>query len=140
MNAATRAGLAAVGLILAGSLPASAQIPGMPLFTNPRYGTGIRIHADFGQATEATIADRVIQGGLSLAVGPVGLGANVGILKDDLAETQTCIQNPTLNCEDQTVTASVLAQLRVAGGGSSNLSLSAFGGASTDITAADAFD
>ncbi len=140
MNAVTRAGLAAVGLALAGSLPASAQIPGMPLFTNPRYGTGIRIHADFGQATEATVADRVIQGGLSLAVGPVGLGANVGVLKDDLAQTQTCVQNPSLGCEDQTVTASALAQLRVAGGGASNLSLSVFGGASTDITAADAFD
>ncbi len=138
MNAVTRAGLVAVGLVLAGTLPASAQVPGMPLFTNPRYGTGVRIHADFGQATEATVADRVIQGGLSLALGPVGLGANVGMLKDDFDESQTCVQNPSLGCEDQHLTASLLAQLRVAGGGGSNLSLSLFGGASTEITAADA--
>ena len=116
---------------------AQAQISGMPLFTNPRYGTGLRVHADFGQATEATIADRVIQGGVSLALGPIGLGAAVGTLKDNLSETTTCINNPTLGCEDNTVSASLLAQLRVFGGGPSNLSVSVFGGAATEISARD---
>jgi hypothetical protein len=136
----TRTAAAAVLVALAGAAGAQAQIPGMPLFTNPRWGTGVRIHADIGQATEASVADRVVQGGVSLALGPVGLGANVGVLKDDLAETQTCVQNPQLGCEDQRVTASALAQIRVAGGGRSNLSLSLFGGASTEITSVDALD
>lgn len=142
MTRIKRAGTALLALVLAGGAGASlmAQIPGMPLFTNPRYGTGVRVHADIGQATEATVADRVIQGGVSLALGPIGLGAAVGTLKDNLKETQTCIDNPTLGCEDNTVSASALAQLRVAGGGASKLSLSIFGGASTDFSARDALN
>ena len=119
---------------------AHAQIPGMPLFTNPRYGTGLRVHADFGQATEASVADRVIQGGVTFALGPVGIGANVGLLKDDFSETQTCVSTPSLGCEDNSVTGSLLAQLRVYGGGPSNMSLSVFGGVSSDFSAADVVD
>ncbi len=137
MKLTTRSMLSAAFLGLAVSSPALGQISGMPLFTNPRYGTGIRVHADFGQATEATIADRVVQGGVSLAIGPIGLNAMVGMLKDDLSENQTCVQNPSLDCSDNTVHASALAQLRVAGGGRSNLSLSLFGGASTEFTSRD---
>jgi len=142
MNALRRTGAAVLVVALsAGAVaPLRAQIPGMPLFTNPRYGSGVRVHADFGQATEATVADRVIQGGVSLALGPIGLGAAVGTLKDDLKETQTCIDNPQLGCEDNHVLASALAQLRVAGGGRSKLSLSVFGGASTEFGAADALN
>ena len=137
MNRITRTMLATALLGLSASTSALAQIPGMPLFTNPRYGTGIRVHADFGQATEATVADRVVQGGVSLALGPVGLNAMVGMLKDNLSETQLCIDNPTLGCEDNSVSAALLAQIRVAGGGSSNMSLSLFGGASADFSARD---
>ena len=140
MHASNRTCLAVALTVLALVPAAQAQIVGMPLFTNPRYGTGIRVHADYGQATEAAIAERVVQGGVSLALGPIGLGANVGMKKDDIAAAQVCVNNPTLGCEDQTVTASVLAQLRVMGGGSSNLSLSLFGGASTDVTAAQALN
>jgi hypothetical protein len=134
-------------LVLAAALSAggavnalAAQIQGMPLFTNPRYGTGIRVHADIGQPTEqgSSLGDlTVIQAGVSLALGPVGIGANVGSLRANLEESQQCANQPTLDCEDNYVTASALAQIRVAGGGRQNLSLSVFGGASTDITAYD---
>jgi hypothetical protein len=119
---------------------AQAQIPGMPLFTNPRYGTGLRVHADYGQATEAAVAERVIEGGLSLALGPIGLSATVGTLKSNLSTAQTCINNPTLNCSSQHLSAAALAQLRVMGGGHSNMSLSLFGGAATDVNAGDFVD
>jgi hypothetical protein len=117
-----------------------AQIPGMPLFTNPRYGTGVRLHADVGQATEAgtSLGDlTVVQGGVTLAVGPVGLGANVGAKRNDLeSASEGCA-----NCDPETaVTASALAQIRIAGGGRSNLSLSLFGGASLDVKAYDFAD
>jgi hypothetical protein len=137
MKRMTRTLLAGTVLGLSVSSAAMAQISGMPVFTNPRYGTGVRVHADFGQATEATIADRVVQGGVSLAIGPIGLSALVGMLKDDLSENQACVQNPSLDCTDNTVQAAALAQLRVAGGGRSNLSLSLFGGASTEFTSRD---
>lgn len=140
MKVHTRAALAAV--LLAGSAQvALAQIPGMPLFTNPRYGTGFRVHGDVGQPTESNAAlDRVIQAGMSFALGPIGFGANVGMLKSGIEEAQICVDNPSLGCEATSVTASALAQLRVAGGGSSNLSLSLFGGASMDVSAAEALD
>jgi len=120
---------------------AEAQIPGMPLFTNPRYGTGFRLHADYGRPTETDtlVGDlTVIQGGITFALGPVGLGVNVGALKSNAEDLQACVNNPTLECEDQKVTGSALAQLRVAGGGNTSLSLSLFGGISTDINAYDA--
>lgn len=140
MNAMTRTGLTLTLAALAMAPAATAQITGMPLFTNPRYGTGIRVHADYGQATEASVADRVVEGGVSLAVGPVGISATVGMLKDDLSSTQTCISNPSFNCTDNHVSAAALAQLRIMGGGQSNLSLSLFGGAATDINATDVFN
>jgi hypothetical protein len=137
-----RTGLALAAALFAGGATSalSAQIQGMPLFTNPRYGTGVRVHADIGQPTEqgTALGDlTVIQAGVSLALGPVGIGANVGSLRANLEESQQCANQPTLDCEDNYVTASALAQIRVAGGGRQSLSLSIFGGASTDITAYD---
>jgi len=137
MSASNRTCLALALAALAIVPALQAQIPGMPLFTNPRYGTGFRVNADWGQPVDAANSARVIEGGVSLAVGPVGLSANVGTLQSDLKSTQTCISNPTLNCSNQHISASALAQLRVMGGGRSNVSLSLFGGAATDITAAD---
>lgn len=128
----------------AGATAAQAQIPGMPLFTNPRYGTGVRIHADIGQPTsEGTTAGdlTVIQGGLTFALGPVGLGANVGALRSDASAIQDCTSGASTTCDTQTkVTASALAQLRIAGGGASSVSLSLFGGGSVDLNAYDALD
>lgn len=115
----------------------AAQIPGMPLFTNPRYGTGIRIHADMGQATDSgtSIGDAtVVQGGLSFALGSFGLGANVGARFTDVEKAA----NNCTGCDaSEAVTGSLLAQLRIAGGGRSNMSLSLFGGASMDLKATE---
>lgn len=115
----------------------SAQIPGMPLFTNPRYGTGLRIHADVGQPTSSGTslgALTVVQGGVTFALGPIGVGANVGAKNNDIKS----ISNNCSGCSSQTsVTASALAQLRIMGGGQSDWSLSLFGGASTDLKAYD---
>lgn len=119
---------------------AEAQIPGMPLFTNPRYGSGFRIHADMGRPEEVApdVDNTVLQGGVTFALGPVGLGANVGMLRSNAENLQVCVDNPTLDCENQKVTGSALAQIRVAGGGTQALSLSVFGGASMDFSAYDA--
>jgi hypothetical protein len=129
-----RVGTALVVGLLGFAAQASAQIPGMPLFTNPRYGTGLRVHADVGQPTDmgTALGDlTVAQVGASLALGPIGFGVNVGSnfrRAQDLAEGSD--PAPSDN-----YTGSALAQLRVAGGGRSALSLSVFGGASMDITA-----
>lgn len=141
MKRLTRAGSVMLGLVLAGASAAQAQNYGMPLFTNPRYGTGIRIHADAGRPSEAlnlpdsTAADvTVLQVGASLAIGPIGLNAAVAA---NQADVERC-GGSQANCQiDDAMSAGVLAQLRIAGGGRQNLSLSLFGGASTDITAYD---
>lgn len=138
MNAMKRTVMSAV-LAAAALVPAAqAQIPGMPLFTNPRYGTGLRIHADIGQPTKSgtALGDlTVLQGGLTFALGPVGIGANVGARRNDI---ESATNNNCAGCGTETaVTASLLAQVRVAGGGRQSLSLSVFGGASTDLKGYD---
>jgi hypothetical protein len=143
MTATKRTGLLAATLALAMAPALTAQIPGMPLFTNPRYATGVRIHADYGMptGTDSTAGDQsVIQAGLGLVLGPVGIDANVGTLRSDVKNLQICSSNPS-GCDDsQKITASALLQLKVMGGGTSNLSLSLFGGASTDMTSYDVID
>lgn len=120
----------------------TAQVPGMPLFTNPRYATGLRLHADFGQPTDkgTSLGNlTVVQAGASFVLGPVGVGANVGTLRDDVKNLSTCNTSTGANCNTKSkLTASALAQIRVMGGGESSWSLSLFGGASTDLTAYDA--
>ena len=79
-----RAGSALVLLLLAGGASASlmAQTPGLPLFTNPRYATGLRVHADLGQPTDqgTAVGDQtVIQGGASFVLGPVSVNAFVPV-------------------------------------------------------------
>ena len=140
MTGRMRVGTALVAGLLGFAAQASAQIPGMPLFTNPRYGTGLRVHADLGQSVDsgtALTASTVVQAGASLALGPIGLNAMVGMLKNDVSEAQTCVDHPTLDCKDKTISASLLGQLRLAGGGRSNLSMSIFGGAAVDVKAAE---
>lgn len=137
----TRVGGAALALALAGAAPALAQIPGMPLFTNPRYATGIRVHADIGKPTERdpSGADlRVIQAGLGFVLGPVGIDANVGSTKETIDAAHGCTTGPNVGCADSRATVSALAQLRVMGGGHNNLSLSLFGGGSMDLDTAEA--
>lgn len=137
-----RAGSALVLLLLAGGASASlmAQTPGLPLFTNPRYATGLRIHADLGQPTDqgTAVGDQtVIQLGASFVLGPVGVNAFVGTLRNSVKNAQACQTTPTA-CDTKTkATASALAQLRFLGGGRAAHSVSAFGGASYDVTAYD---
>ena len=135
-----RAGMAVmIGALAAGAAAtAQAQIQGMPLFTNPRYATGFRLHADLGLPTDKNVGlgdYSVLQGGVTFALGPVGIGANVGATRDDFS----AIQNPGGgNVGTQTkITASALAQLRLLGGGRSPWAFSLFGGASMDVKAYD---
>ena len=136
MRSITRSTLVlAVSVALAPTL--RAQIPGMPLFTNPRYGTGVRVHADLGQPTSngtSVSGSTVVQGGVMFALGPIGLGANVGMLNSDLKS----VTSGCSTCSSQTAaTASALAQLRVMGGGQDNMALSLFAGASMQLKALD---
>ena len=145
MNAMRRSGWLAAVLVLAAAPRAFAQVPGMPLFTNPRYATGIRVHADYGRPTknDPSGADlSVVQGGLGFVLGPVGIDANVGALRSDVSCVQACQNNPnSTGCNaNSKVTASALLQLRVAGAGRSNLSVSLFGGGSMDLTSYDVID
>jgi hypothetical protein len=137
MTGRMRVGTALVAGLLGFSAAASAQIPGMPLFTNPRYGTGVRIHADLGQATgagELGNDNTVVQGGVTFALGPVGIGANIGT---NLRRAQALGSGDTIGINDN-FTASALAQLRVFGGGQRPAAISIFGGATADITAQEA--
>lgn len=138
MRGARRLGPALLLVAVAFASPSQAQIPGMPLFTNPRYGTGLRLHADVGQPTkEGTSLGSltVLQGGVTFALGPLGIGANVGAKRNDF---NSALNNSCANCSTQTaVTGSALAQLRFFGGGRSPWSISAFGGASLDFNSYD---
>jgi hypothetical protein len=136
MSRRTRVSVAVLAGLLGFAAQAAAQIPGMPLFTNPRYGTGLRVHADVGQPTQSgtNLTDRtVVQGGVSLALGPIGLGVNVGT---NFNRANDIASGNQYNLSDN-FTASAIAQLRVLGGGRNNLSLSVFGGGSVDITGSE---
>jgi len=135
----TAASLVVAALVGGVAATARAQIAGMPLFTNPRVGTGIRVLADIGQPTDkgTSLGDAtVVQGGVSLALGPVGIGANVGMTRNAFNTVTSGSSSANLGTETK-VTASALLQLRVMGGGLNPLSLSLFGGASYDVSAYD---
>jgi len=140
MSRMHRAGMAVVLVVLAAGAAgrAQAQIQGMPLFTNPRYATGFRVHADLGLPTDKNVGlgdYSVIQGGVTFALGPVGIGANVGATKNDFNSISNG-SGGSVGAQTK-VTASALAQLRVYGGGLSPWALSVFGGASMDVKAYD---
>jgi hypothetical protein len=135
MSRMHRVGMTVVvgALIVGAAATAQAQIEGMPLFTNPRFATGVRVLADIGLPTSKTtsLGDyNVLEGGVSLALGPVGLGATVGMTRNDFGT----IQNNDVGTQTK-ATASALVQLRVYGAGASPLALSLFGGASMDVSA-----
>lgn len=123
------------GVLAAGSaVTARAQVTGMPLFTNPRFGSGIRFHADVGQPTSkgTSVGDlTVVQAGVTLALGGLGIDLTGGT---NLNTARTLSGGGTVNANNN-YTASALAQLRLLGGGLNPLSLSVFGGASTDVNA-----
>jgi hypothetical protein len=142
MRGKMRTAVAVVAGLAGFAVAASAQVAGMPLFTNPRYGNlGLRVHADLGQPTK-TIEGAgdltVVQGGANFVLGPIGIDASVGMLKDKLSAAQGCVKTPDVSCSDTKVTVAALGQFRLMGGGANPMSLSAFGGASMDITALDA--
>jgi hypothetical protein len=127
--------------VLAGGVAATAQaqITGMPLFTNPSFGSGIRVHADIGQPTDKGTSlgsYTLVQGGLTVAFGPVGLGANVGTTKNDFKTVTSGVTTATIGTQHK-LTASALFQVRIAGGGMLPVSLSLFGGASYDVSPFD---
>ena len=134
MSRMHRAGMAiAIGALAFGATAtAHAQIEGMPLFTNPRFATGVRVLADLGLPTSKTtsLGDyNVVQGGVSLALWRLGLNANVGMTRNDFkAATSGAVGTQTK------ATASALAQIMLYGGGASPLALSVFGGASLDVS------
>jgi hypothetical protein len=133
MTGRMRVGTALVVGLLGFAAQAAAQVRGMPLFTNPRYGTGIRVHADIGQPTESgtSVGDMTVaQGGLTFALGPIGIGANLGM---NFNKVRHLAGGDSVDA-NTSVTASAIAQLRVLGGGSHALALSIFGGASSDVT------
>jgi hypothetical protein len=141
MNVSQRLSFVAALVTFGAASAASAQIPGMPLFTNPRYGTGIRIHADAGTdlgGTQLSFSSaQVYQAGVTFALGPVGLAANVGSSKNDLQGIQACSAGSNTCNPETKVTASALAQFRLIGGGGQNGALSVFGGLSTDFSGYD---
>ncbi len=132
-----RAGMAVmIGALAAGAAAtAQAQIQGMPLFTNPRYATGFRVLADLGlpTATGTSLGDySVIQGGVAFALGPVGIGANVGTTRNDFKTITSGEASANVGASTK-ATASALLQIRLAGGGVSPWAFSLFGGASMDV-------
>lgn len=132
-----RAALATVAALVAA--PAlMAQIPGMPLYTNPRYGSGVRVHADLGNSSEPSIAHQTLQAGVSLALGPVGFSASVGSTTENLTALNTCTTHPTADCSRKKLSAAALGQLRVLGDGNSEVTVAIFGGLATDLSLTDA--
>lgn len=142
MTGRMRVAVAVVAGLAGFTAAASAQVAGMPLFTNPRYGNlGLRVHADLGRPTKTTTGAgdlTVVQGGANFVLGPIGIDASVGMLKDQLSTAQGCVKTPTVSCSDTKVSVAALGQFRLMGGGAEPISLSAFAGASMDITALDA--
>jgi hypothetical protein len=128
-----------IGALAAGAAGAAqAQIQGMPLFTNPRYSTGLRVHADIGLPTDkgTSLGDyNVLQGGVTFALGPIGVGANLGTTSQTFKAATGGTATTDLGSQSK-VTASALLQFRVAGG-ANPLSVSLFGGASMDLNAFD---
>lgn len=136
MTRRMRVGTALVTGLLGFVAQASAQVPGMPLFTNPRYATGLRVTADLGQPTDmgTGLGDKTVaQVGANFVLGPIGIGANVGTNFNRLRQLSS---SRTYQLSDN-FTGSAIVQLRLMGGGVNPLSLSLFGGANMEVTGAE---
>lgn len=140
MTGRMRVAVAIVAGLVGFATAASAQITGMPLFTNPHYGSGFRVIADYGRPTksDAGLGDlSVVSAGVSLSLGGLGINATVGVPRTQLSSVQGCIESQTVSCADHKISAAVLAQLRLMGGGANPLALSVFGGAAMDVVGYD---
>jgi hypothetical protein len=97
------------------------------------------VHADLGLPTDkgTSLGDyNVLQGGVTFALGPIGVGANVGATRSDFKTVTSGAVSADIGAQTK-VTASALLQFRVAGGGANPLSVSLFGGASMDVNGFD---
>jgi hypothetical protein len=137
MNRITRTVLATAFLGSAVAAAASAQNIGMPLFSNPRYGSGIRLHLDAGRPSEdLQNADvTTVQGGVSFALGAVGISAYVAGNITDLNTVSTgCGGTNAIACSQTYFSGAALANLRLYGGGTNPAAISVFGGVGTDFS------
>jgi hypothetical protein len=138
MKRFTRAMLAA-GLLATRTAAAQAQNYGMPVFTNPLFGGGIRLHVDAGQASDeasAALTDQTtVQGGISFSASSFALQA---LVAGNWGDIQNCNSSTaTIDCSQTTVSGSVLGAFRLLGGGSQSMALAVFGGVGTDIRTVD---
>jgi len=124
---------AALALVVAAASTAQAQNYGVPMFTNPSFGSGVRIHADAGRPSKNlnSVSLTTVQAGLSFAVGPVGLGV---FAAGNFNDIKGCTSGGAISCSNTYFSGAAQAQLRVMGGGRNPLSLSLFGGAGTDFS------
>jgi len=98
------------------------------------------VHADVGGSSEKMIGNKVIQGGVSLALGPVGFSASAGETSENLSSISTCSSHPSADCSRNKISASALGQFRVIGDGNSFLTVALFGGVATDLSMTDAIN
>jgi len=126
--------LLAAGLLAAATTTARAQNLGMPLFTNPMWTGGVRIHVDAGQASDnaqaALTNETAVQGGVSLAFSQFALQA---LVASNWADIQNC-QSGTIQCSQAYVSGALLGALRLMGGGHQSMALAAFAGVGTDFS------
>jgi hypothetical protein len=135
MNRITRTMLA-TAILGAATTAAQAQNYGMPLFTNPHYGTGVRVFLDLGmpgsEISTDSIDTKTIQGGVGFSLGPVGIQA---LVAGNFGELKNCSgSTPGIECASTSVSGAALAGLRLVGGGANPLALAVFGGVGTDFT------
>ena len=137
MKATKRTALAAVLAAATSVGVASAQNVGMPLFANPHYGTGVRIHVDAGQPADevqGTLTDQTtVQGGVSFSLARFGIQV---LAAGNYADVQNC-QAQNVDCSQSYFSGALLAGLRLSGGGTNPLALAVFGGASTDLSSVE---
>ena len=90
----------------------------MPLFTNPRYGTGLRVHADFGQSDGPGLLFgkvTVVQGGVSFALGPLGLTPRSGCRRRSWGRRRDASRRRRSTAATRSIGGGVLAQVRRGG-------------------------
>lgn len=124
---------AALALVAAAASAAQAQNYGMPMFTNPSFGSGIRLHVDAGRPSKSlnSVSLTTVQAGVSFALGPVGISA---LAAGNFNDIKGCTSGGAIDCSNTYFSGAAQAQLRIMGGGRNPLALSLFGGAGTDFS------
>jgi len=141
MNRIARTMVAMAVLGTGAAAAAPAQNVGMPLFVNPHYTPGIRLHVDAGRPKDQyqNVDVTTVQGGVSFAIGPVGISAlAAGNISDINTVSGGCGGSTAIACSQTYWSVAGLANLRLVGGGHNPLALSAFGGVGGDVSALEA--